>query len=105
MEDKTYRACQNCGAVNLNRDYCQNCGEIINTDLQRKLERERAQQAKERARPVKLKKKNKVTIFFENAREHESAIIRYPARFFYSIWVIVLAIGSFLAFLLAYIAA
>lgn len=103
MANKTYRTCQNCGTVNLNRDYCKNCGEIININLKRKLEREA--KAQEKIATKKVKKKNKVTLFFEDAKEHENAIIRYTARFFYSIWIIVLAIGSFLALVFGYIAA
>lgn len=103
MANKTFRTCQNCGTVNLDRDYCKNCGEIININLKRKLERE--QKAQEKAASKKVKKKNKITVFFEKAKENDNLFIRYTARFFYSIWIIVLAIGSFLALLFGYIAA
>lgn len=103
MATTTYRTCQHCGTVNMNRDYCENCGKIINTNLKRKLERE--QKARDRTEAESVKKKNKVTLFFEDAKEHENFLIRYSAKFFYSIWVIVLAIGSFLALLFGYIAA
>ena len=103
MSTETYRTCQNCGTVNLNRDYCENCGEIINTHLKRKLARE--QKAKEKMASEKVKEKNKVTLFFENAKEHENGFIRFTSRFFYSIWVVVLAIGSVLAIVFGYIAA
>ena len=103
MSTETYRTCQNCGTVNLNRDYCKNCGEIININLKRKLERE--QRAKEKNTAEKVKEKNRVTLFFENAKEHENVFIRYTSRFFYSIWVVVLIVGSFLAIVFGYIAA
>ncbi|PIB39347.1 hypothetical protein [Maribacter sp. 4G9] len=103
MSNETYRTCQNCGTENLNRDYCKNCGEIININLKRKLERQ--QKAKEKSATQKVKKKNKITLFFENAKQHENIVIRYTARFFYSIWIVVLAIGSFLALIFGYIAA
>ena len=103
MSTKTYRTCQNCGTVNLNEDYCQKCGEIININLKRKLEREQKTRAK--LATEKAKKKNGITIFFEEAKESENLIVRAVARFFYSIWVMVLAIGSFLALLFGYIAA
>jgi hypothetical protein len=105
MSQETYRTCSHCGTVNLNRDYCKNCGEIININLKRKLERERKAEAKRQAEIKKQKKKHKVTLFFESARENENLFIRYTARFFYSIWVVVLAIGSFLALVFGYIAA
>jgi len=103
MENKTYRTCQNCGTVNLNIDYCQKCGEIVNILLKRKLERE--QRAIEKIQLEKQKEPTQFTLFFERAKGHENLFIRYAARFFYSIWVIVLAIGSFFAILFGYIAA
>jgi Fe2+ or Zn2+ uptake regulation protein len=103
MSVDTYRTCQNCGTENLNRDYCKNCGEIININLKRKLERQ--QKAKEKSATQKVKKKNKITLFFEDAKQHENIVIRYTARFFCSIWIVVLAIGSFLALVFGYIAA
>lgn len=105
MSDETYRTCSHCGTVNLNRDYCKNCGKIININLKRKLERERKAEEKSRTEIKNQKKKSKVTLFFERARENENIIIRYTARFFYSIWIVVLAIGSFLALVFGYIAA
>lgn len=101
--DKIYRTCQNCGKVNLNKDYCEQCGEIINTNLKRKKERERRAAKKEQQ--AKSKKPNVITSFFENAKDHPHFFVRWIAKFFYSIWVIVMAIGSFLAFILGYIAA
>ena len=105
MTTETYRTCQNCGTENLNRDYCKNCGEIININLKRKLERERKAKEKMASESEKVKEKNRVTLFFENAKEHENVFIRYTSRFFYSIWVVVLAVGSFLAIVFGYIAA
>ncbi|WP_396632758.1 hypothetical protein [Maribacter sp. R86514] len=103
MSNETYRICQNCGTVNLNRDYCKNCGEIININLKRKLERE--EKNKKKIASEKVKEKNDVTLFFENAKDHKNIFIRYISRFFYSIWIVVLAIGSFLALVFGYIAA
>ncbi|MDF4220253.1 hypothetical protein [Maribacter huludaoensis] len=103
MSNESYRICQNCGTVNLNRDYCENCGNIININLKRRLEREKKN--KEKLASEKVKEKNDITLFFENAKDHENVFIRYISRFFYSIWIVVLAIGSFLALVFGYIAA
>ncbi|TDT46267.1 hypothetical protein CLV90_0313 [Maribacter spongiicola] len=103
MSNESYRICQNCGTVNLNRDYCENCGNIININLKRRLEREKKN--KEKLASIKVKEKNDITLFFENAKVHENIFIRYISRFFYSIWIVVLAIGSFLALVFGYIAA
>ncbi|MFT5736837.1 MAG: hypothetical protein ACJAU2_001578 [Maribacter sp.] len=90
--------------MSLNQDYCPACGSIINIILKRELERQKkaTQKQKQQNDP---KKKSAVTIFLKNVKDHENLVIRYVARFFYSIWLIVLAIGSFLALLFGYIAA
>ncbi|WP_378174885.1 hypothetical protein [Aquimarina sp. SS2-1] len=98
-----YRKCPNCGTLNLNQDYCKECGTLINTSLRRT--QERAQRLAKKQNAAKAKKPNKITLFFENAKEHENVVIRYTAQFFYSIWIVVLAIGSFLAFVIGYVAA
>ena len=98
MTDSVYKVCANCGKSTLNRDYCEHCGAIINIYLKRRLERKKREaQRKE--------DKNRITVFFENAIEHPNIFIRGAAYFFYSIWVVVIAVGSFLAFLIGYVAA
>ena len=98
MYDSPYIVCTNCGHKNLSRDYCENCGAIINKYLKRRLERK--QREKEQ-----MAQGNKVSIIFENAKRHPNVFVRGVATFFYSIWVLVIAIGSFLAFIIGYIAA
>lgn len=102
MGEERYRTCRHCGTINLNRDYCSQCGKIVNIVLERNLKREA--KAKQKSKEA-AKNKNKITLFFEGVMVHKNPIIRYTAKFFYSLWVIVLAIGSFLALLFGYIAA
>ncbi|NHF60584.1 hypothetical protein FK220_014610 [Flavobacteriaceae bacterium TP-CH-4] len=103
MGEKKYRICQNCGTTNLNRDYCKKCGELININLKRRLQRE--QSAVEKKASIEKRPKNRITVFFEKATKNENPLIRLTAKFFYSIWVIIIAIGSFLAFIIGYVAA
>lgn len=104
MAKETYRRCPNCGKMSSNQDYCPACGSIVNITLKRELERkERALQKQKKSEDPK--EKGAVTRFLENVKDHDNIVIRYVARFFYSIWVVVLAIGSFLAILFGYIAA
>ena len=104
MQNKTYRRCLNCGKVSLNQDYCPDCGNIININLKRTLERKEKAIRKQKEKD-KTKKKSAVTLFLEDVKDHENIIIRYVARFFNAIWLVVIAIGSFLALLISYIAA
>lgn len=104
MSNETYRRCPNCKEMNVNRDYCSRCGTLINTKLRRELERQKKESQKQEERNDP-ENKSAVTRFLENAKNHENLIIRYVARFFYSIWLIVLAIGSFLALVFGYLSA
>lgn len=104
MATETYRRCSNCGKMSLNQDYCTACGSIINITLKR--EQERKEKTRQRIKELSdPKKKSAVTVFLENVKDHDNIIIKFVARFFYGIWIIVLAIGSFLALLFSYIAA
>lgn len=104
MSKEIYRRCPNCKELNLNRDYCSSCGTLINTHLRRELERQKKETQKQNERNDP-KNKSAVTRFLETIKDHENLIIRYVARFFYSIWLIVLAIGSFLALIFSYLSA
>ncbi|MGY3794815.1 hypothetical protein [Aquimarina sp. 433] len=98
-----YRKCPNCGTLNLNKDYCKACGTLINTQVRR--QQERAERLEQEQRADQNKKPHKITLFFENAKEHSNPFIKYTFRVLYSIWVVVLAIGSFIAFIIGYVAA
>lgn len=103
VEDKTYRKCPNCGAMNLNQDYCTECGTLVNTLLCRELER--AERAKKKSESKKDIKPNAITQIFKKAMNHPNLIVRILAKTFYSIWAIVLLIGTIIAFLFTYVAA
>ncbi len=98
-----YRKCPTCGLINLNRDYCKHCGVLINTNLRR--QKERAQRLNKKKTAAAAKKPHKITLFFEKAKTHSNPIIRFIVLLFYSIWVVVVAIASFLALIIGYITA
>lgn len=102
-ENKIYRKCPNCGAYNLNRDYCSECGTIVNTLLRRKLEQK--QRAKESLETQKIQHSNAITQFFTNAMNHSNPAVRILAKGLYSVWALVLMIGTAIAFIFAYVAA
>ena len=102
MENEVRRKCQHCGTLNINRDYCKNCGELINGLLKRKLERE-AREKKREERRQKEEANNQP--LFEKLKEHPNPIVRFFGTIAFSVWVVVIAIGTGLAFLVAYIAA
>ena len=101
MAGTSYTKCPQCRAMNLNRDYCQSCGALINAHLKREIERHTRTKAKE----VIPKQPNPITVFFEKATNHPILPVRLVAKFFYSVWAVVLSIGTLLAFLFSYVAA
>lgn len=103
MSSTSYRKCPECGTVNLNRDHCKACGALINTHLIR--EKEQRDRNAEKIKKEVPDKPNAVTLFFERATDHPNFLIRTFALIFQSIWMVVIAIGTFLAFLFAYVAA
>ena len=100
---QTFRKCPKCGTVNENQDYCQNCGALINTILKRKLERQ--QRKEDKRKKAALEEPNAFTAWFERAKTHPNVLIRYTTKFFYSIWILFIAIGVGLALVVSYIAA
>ena len=103
MRYEITRRCPKCGKMTKNSDYCSSCGALINTNLRRKLERE--ERERKRRKKEELEKPDAITAFFEKVRNHGNPIVRIVAFAFYSVWAVVLAIGAFLAYLFAYIAA
>ena len=98
---KTYKKCPECGELNLNTELCSNCGAILDIRKRRKLERERKRKIK---RPVE-QKKNKLTEWFENAKNHQNIFVRLTARLFYSVWILMIAIAGVAAMIILYASA
>lgn len=101
MAGTSYKKCPNCSIMNVDNDYCKACGTLINMHLQRKLERAVRAEAKASVPD----KPNPITDFFEKATNHPNIMVRLTAKFFYSIWAVVISIGTLLAFLFSYVAA
>ena len=102
MSKTVYRKCPNCGHVNLNSDYCTECNTLVNVNLRRKIEQKERKQKKEKDISDKP---NAVTQFFEKILVHPNILVRVLARIFYSVWAVVIMIGTFLAFVFSYVAA
>ncbi len=102
MAQETYRRCPECNHLTLNSDYCEQCGALININLRRKQEREKLAETKEKE--TQLEKPSAITRYFRNKIEHPNLFVRIPAKAIYSVWVSVMAIGAFLAFIFSYFA-
>lgn len=103
MGKEVYRRCSDCGTVNVNTNYCNQCGSLVNIQVKRELERRHVSDRKEADKS--LQQPNAVTVFFRRALNHPNFLIKGFARLLYSIWIVVMMVGTFIAFLFSYVAA
>jgi len=95
--------CFNCGHTNINKDHCEKCGVLIDPlKIREKQNQDRIDLQKEK---IDNKEQSKIGRFIEKNRNHKNIIIRFFFTFLYSIWIVVMAIGAFFAWLAATIAA
>lgn len=96
MSQKSYIKCLECGTLNLNRDYCENCGAIININLKRQLERDK--KIEEQAELERIKGPSKIDKFFTDATEHPNTFVRSFSKFIYAIWLLLgMVVGAIIA--------
>ena len=92
--------CPKCGTINTNKDYCENCGFLINTHLRRELERRKKQEQKLREKEEKGPSKG--ARIAKTALEHPNFLIRYFSKTIYAIWAFIgLLIGALIAGVIA----
>lgn len=89
--------CNNCGVFTKNADYCSNCGALISYEKIREKEVEtiKEQKLKETIKPSLL----------DRMKNDDRAFVRLLGYVLYVVWVPFMAIGAFLAWLIAAIAA
>lgn len=74
-----------CNTVNLNRDYCSNCGAILDVILKRKLEREKVAQEKLELERL-TEKPGTIETFLRKGTQHSNIVIRLIFKLVYYIW-------------------
>lgn len=98
MSNSIQRRCKNCNTWNDEIDFCTNCGSIISIKESEKIE------AKEKAIIEANKPKDKIDLFVEKYKNHKFLPIRFIFYIFYSVWLVFMGIGSFLAWAVAWAA-
>ena len=88
-----YITCSECGTVNLNSDYCKNCGNLLDVVRKRQLEDEKKIHDKMVLQEKSKKEPNKIKLFLQNGAEHSNILLRFFFHIGYYIWI-------FLAFVL-----
>ena len=97
---KSYVKCLACNTINVDRDYCSNCGEIINIVLKRQLESENKIQEKEEVEKSKVP--SRIDVLLKKGATHPYSIIRALFQVIYSVWLfIAMLVGWLIAMVVA----
>ena len=93
--------CPNCGVYNKDRDYCKECQTVLSYKIRRELvlKKEKEERLKREA------SKEKEPVFFEKYISHRYFLVRFIAKIIRSIWIVFMAIGMFIAWLISAIVA
>jgi Fe2+ transport system protein B len=94
--------CHHCGTYNVDVAYCEHCHELIDVAKRRELEQTEAQQ---RRTDSEQQEKEKITATLDRYRNHKYLPVRLLAGLSYYTWAAIMAIGAFLAWLIAMVAA
>ncbi|GGH45384.1 hypothetical protein IA57_03935 [Mangrovimonas yunxiaonensis] len=93
--------CPNCGIYNTDSDYCKECNTILSYKLRREHAFKKAQEERQKQNAAKEEK----PAFFEKYLNHRYFLIRLIAKTIRSIWLVFMAIGMFIAWVVSAIAA
>lgn len=98
----SYITCSECSTVNLNRDYCSNCGNLLDVVRKRQLEDEKKIHDKMVLQEKSKKEPNKIELFLENGGEHSNILVRFFFKVSYYIWIFfAFVIGGIISMIVA----
>ena len=98
MNSTIERKCSNCGQWNAAEDYCKYCKSPISIKVLEQLE------IKEKKRLEAKRPDDKIDILIKKFRHHPFIPFRIVFYVLYSVWLIFMGIGSFVAWLIAWTA-
>lgn len=93
--------CIECGTFNTNKEYCKKCGAPLSYEKRRLIAYEKSE--KERKQREILEEKNNPS-FFDRYENHKYLMVRLVIGVLKSIWLVFVAIGTFIAWLFTAIA-
>lgn len=103
MGSQVHIRCSKCGVFNVNSDHCEACGNLLSVVKQREIVRAKRDKA---ALKAELEKKpSSFELYIQKMRNHRFWIVRIFFEIIYKTWVIAMAIGAFIAWLVAMIVA
>ncbi|NRT14593.1 ribosomal protein L32 [Flavobacterium sp. 28A] len=100
--NKSYITCPECGTVNLNEEFCSNCGALLDVVAKRKLERELKSTNKAKLKASLKKEPSKIETFLKNGTVHSNVLIRLIFQGGYYIWLFfALIFGGIISLIIA----
>ncbi|MCP1994832.1 hypothetical protein [Flavobacterium sp. HSC-61S13] len=95
--------CSQCGTFNVNSENCENCGALLSVVKQRELVRQ--EQFKEVRKREAEKGPSKIELQIKKMQNHRFWLVRAVFEVVYIGWVIAMAVGGFIAWVIAAIVA
>ncbi|WP_430615155.1 hypothetical protein [Flavobacterium sp. JP2137] len=95
--------CSQCGVFTINSEHCESCGALLSVVKQRKLVREK--------RDLELQKRERekgpsaIELQIKKMQQHRFWVVRAFSEVIYMSWVVAMAVGGFIAWILAAIIA
>ena len=98
----SYIKCLECGTVNVDNEYCNNCGNHVNIVLKRQIETQKKVQDKIILEEKSKKEPNKIEFFLQNGGQHSNSIIRFLFHIGYYIWIfLAFVVGGIISMIVA----
>lgn len=102
-KEQVHIRCAACGHFNVNANYCVQCGHPLNVIKQR--EQRRMQVEQQRIAQKIAQKPSAFDKFLHKMMNHRLLVVQWFFKGIYGIWVVVMAITMFLAWLIGMIVA
>lgn len=93
--------CPNCGLYNKDSDYCTACNTVLSYKIRREIE---LAQVESKRQEQKLNDTQHKMSFIDKYSNHRLLVVRLVMSVIQGVWFIVMAIGSFFAWLITFVA-
>ncbi len=103
MSVRVYIKCQHCQTLNVNREYCQSCNQALSVQTLR--DEKRLQEAEAKTAEKMAQKPSKIELWIHSLKNNRFWLVRFISKIVSVIFMVVISIGAFFAWLIAMIAA
>ncbi|NVK51362.1 MAG: hypothetical protein HWD85_00395 [Flavobacteriaceae bacterium] len=101
MSSTSHIKCANCGVFNTDREYCENCNQLISHTIIRQEKESKTKQREIKETIAKLEKQT----FVDTLRKHPFFLVKFFGWILHSVWLLLNIIGGLIAWFVAMVAA